>query len=120
MKKKFRLLKNEEFKKVINERRSVSTKEGVIYYKLNDKENARFGISVSSKIGNSVIRHKIKRQIDAIVYESDEIEKQKNIDYVIIVRDDYKKNDFLKNKKVIEKMFAEIKKRMERENEKKV
>ena len=59
--------KNYDFKKVLDCRKSTASKEFVVYRKNNNLSGARIGISVSSKIGNSVIRHKVKRQISNII-----------------------------------------------------
>ena len=67
MKKENRLLKNYDFKKVLDKKQSIANKEYVIYKYINDLNHIRIGISVSSKLGNSVIRHKIKRQITLIL-----------------------------------------------------
>ena len=63
MKKINRLLKNKDFKNVLDAKKSVACGEFVVYVKNNEFSCLRAGISVSSKIGNSVVRHKIKRQI---------------------------------------------------------
>lgn len=119
MKRKFRLLKNEDFKKVMSKKNYFHSKEFSVFISKNDKENNRFGISVSSKIGNSVIRHKVKRQIDSIIYNNcfDILEEK---DVVIIVRKPYLDNKYEKNKENLINKFFEIKKKTENKNEKKV
>lgn len=104
MKKINRLLKNYDFKKVLDEKQSVANKEFVIYKKNNELGYIRIGISVSSKIGNSVIRHKIKRQINEIL--KDIVTINKNNDIVIIVRNKYKENDFNTNKNSLIKLLS--------------
>ena len=61
MKKEYRLLKNKDFKNVMNNKNSFANNEYVIYTSENSLKHVRIGISVSSKIGNSVVRHKIKK-----------------------------------------------------------
>lgn len=109
MKKKYRLLKNRDFKKVLNKRKVLKSKEFSIFFFKNDFENSRFGITVSSKIGNSVERHKIKRQIYSMIHENDKIDKNKIFDYVIIVRDSYKENNYEKNKEVLYNLLKGVK-----------
>ena len=106
MKKINRLLKNYDFKKVLDEKRSVANKEFVIYIKENNLNYIRVGISVSSKVGNSVVRHKIKRQINEILKEI--IDLNQNNDIVIIVRNNYKQNNFIKNKESLSKLLLKI------------
>ena len=103
MRKENRLLKNKDFKNVLDARNSVSCEELIIYSKKNLLNRARVGISVSSKIGNSVVRHKIKRQISEIIKEIFDINQ--NIDIVIIVRKKFLKNDFSKNRNVLRKLL---------------
>ena len=103
MKKEYRLLKNEEFKKVLDAKKSVASKEFVVYKRNNSLDHARIGISVSSKIGNSVVRHKVKRQINEMLKTFFDIKT--NIDVVIIVRNRFLNNDFFENKAALEKLF---------------
>ena len=53
--------KNEEFKKVYQNGKSYANKYLVMYILKNDREKNRLGISVSKKVGNSVVRHRIAR-----------------------------------------------------------
>lgn len=99
MKKENRLLKNKEFKAVLDARNSKACNEYVVYLTNSKNNYARFGISVSSKIGNSVIRHKIKRQINEMIRKS--FDMNTNVDVVIIVRSKYLNNDFSKNKDIL-------------------
>ena len=103
MKKENRLLKNKDFKDVLDAKNSVACGEFVVYKKINNLNHARIGISVSSKIGNSVVRHKIKRQISEMIKEIFDISK--NIDIVIIVRNRFLNNDFSKNKDYLDKLL---------------
>jgi len=103
MKKENRLLKNKDFKNVLDARSSVSCGEFIIYTQKNNLDHSRIGISVSSKIGNSVVRHKIKRQISEMIKELFDVKQ--NIDMVIIVRKNFLKNDFSKNKDILNKML---------------
>lgn len=53
--------KNEEFKTVYQNGKSYANKYLVMYVYQNDKCINRLGISVSKKVGNSVVRHRIAR-----------------------------------------------------------
>ena len=106
MRKENRLLKNKDFKNVLDARDSVACGEFVVYKKNNELDHARVGISVSSKIGNSVIRHKVKRQISEMVKELVDINF--NIDVVIIVRNRYLSNDFSVNKESLKKCLKKF------------
>ncbi len=77
--------KNQDFKRVLNQRKSLGNKYLVIYYKENIINLNRYGISVSKKVGNAVTRNKIKRQIKNIIDKNQNLFK-KNQDYIIIVK----------------------------------
>ncbi|KIR02507.1 ribonuclease P protein component [Lachnospiraceae bacterium TWA4] len=56
--------KNEEFVKIYHHGKSKANKYLVMYIKESEDINTiRIGISVSKKVGNSVVRHRIKRLI---------------------------------------------------------
>ena len=55
--------KNEDFRKVYHSGKSYANKYLVMYAKKNESETGRLGISVSKKVGNSVVRHRIARLI---------------------------------------------------------
>lgn len=63
MKKVISLKNKREFNKVFNLKKSYANKYLVIYLCENGLEFNRIGISVSKKVGNSVIRHRITRLI---------------------------------------------------------
>lgn len=115
MKKENRLLKNNEFKNVLDTRISVACGEFVIYCCKNNLNRFRIGISVSSKLGNSVVRHKIKRRISEMI--KDIFDVSKNVDIVIIARKKFLENNFVNNKKILEKMLKKLMKE-DKSNEK--
>ncbi len=53
--------KHEEFNTIINHGEKISSKYMIIFYKEKDFEKPNFGIAVGKKIGNAVIRNKMKR-----------------------------------------------------------
>ena len=57
------LRNNREFQMVYNEGNSKANRYLVLYYRKNDLEYNRLGISVSKKVGNSVVRHRTTRLI---------------------------------------------------------
>lgn len=85
MKKEDIVKNNRDFDNIIKKGKYIKNDEYVIYYIENDKNNSRFGISVSKKIGNAVKRNYYKRIIRNICH------KNKNLysngkDYIIIMR----------------------------------
>ena len=77
--------KSREFSSIIHSGKFVKNNTYVIYYKDNNLDNYRFGISVSKKLGNAVHRNKYKRQLRFIL---DKYKKnyQNGTDYIIIIR----------------------------------
>ena len=57
------LKKNEQFRFVYKNGRSYANKYFIMYVKENGLDKNRIGISVSKKVGNSVVRHRITRLV---------------------------------------------------------
>ena len=58
-----KLGKNPEFQKVYKQGRSKANKYLVMYVKTGESGPSRYGFSVSKKVGNSVVRHRVTRLI---------------------------------------------------------
>ena len=78
--------KSLDFEKIIENGKFNRNKFISIYIYDNDSKT-RFGISVSKKVGNAVVRNKIKRQIKNII-DINKKDFQKNKDYIIIIKKD--------------------------------
>ena len=86
--------KNEEFKKIYEEKISFATKNLVMYISKNsDMESNRLGISVSHKVGNSVVRHSLIRKIREI-FRNNLKNIKKGYDIVIVLRVGSDKKEF--------------------------
>ncbi|MFV0440960.1 MAG: ribonuclease P protein component [Lachnospirales bacterium] len=57
------LKKSNDFRKVYNRGKSIANRQLVMYFLPNKKSYNRIGISVSKKVGNSVVRSRITRLI---------------------------------------------------------
>ena len=57
------LKKNEDFRTVYRKGRSYANRLFVMYVLENNSERNRVGISVSKKVGNSVVRHHVTRLV---------------------------------------------------------
>ena len=93
MKKEEVVKNNRDFDYIIKNGQFKKNNEFVIYYIDNEVDYDRFGISVSKKIGNAVVRNYYKRIIRNIC------DKNKNLyskgkDYIIIVRNGCTKQTF--------------------------
>lgn len=79
------LKKNMDFQNVYKNGRSYANKYLVMYVLKNNLEKNRIGISVSKKVGNSVIRHRITRLIRES-YRLQENVFNSSLDIVVIAR----------------------------------
>ena len=79
------LKKNKDFQIVYRNGRSCANRLLVMYVHPNGREKNRIGISVSKKVGNSVVRHRLTR----LIRESYRISEEKfrcGFDIIIIAR----------------------------------
>ncbi|MCR4955841.1 MAG: ribonuclease P protein component [Lachnospiraceae bacterium] len=87
------LRKNLEFKYVYSHGKSYANRYLVMYVMNNNSKKNRIGISVSKKVGNSVIRHHVKRLIKES-YRLHEEMFNSSLDIVIIARTSAADADF--------------------------
>ena len=66
MEKRYKLRKNMEFKKVYSGGKNFWNRNLILYIRKNKLEESRFGVTITKKIGNAVVRNKIKRRIREI------------------------------------------------------
>ena len=87
-------LKNtNQFKIVYNNGKSYVNRDLVMYLRKNDSDTNRLGISVSKKVGNSVVRHRITRLIRES-YRLNEAKLLQGYDIVVVARANAKGKDY--------------------------
>ena len=79
------LKKNTDFVSVYREGSSKADRFLVVYILGKESRENRFGVSVSKKVGNSVVRHRIKRRLKEI-YRLHEGQFAEGYDIVVIAR----------------------------------
>lgn len=79
------LKKNHQFQFVYKYGRSYANKYLVMYVKENGADRNRIGISVSKKVGNSVVRHRVTRLVRES-YRLHEAVFNSGLDIVIVAR----------------------------------
>ena len=87
------LKKYSDFGLVYNEGKSFANKYLVMYVRDNGLKKIKLGISVSKKVGNSIVRHRLTRQIREI-YRLQEDNFICGIDIVVIVRNSAKGKNY--------------------------
>ncbi|WP_125141554.1 ribonuclease P protein component [Clostridium transplantifaecale] len=95
MKKFNSIKKNNDFQKVYRTGKSYANRLLIMYVMRAEREDTRIGISVSKKVGNSVVRHHVTR----LVRESYRLNKDKvktGLDIVVVARAAAKDSDFKK------------------------
>lgn len=80
------LKKNYEFRIVYRKGKSLANKYLVVYKYKNNKSKNRIGISVSKKVGNSVVRSRVTRLIREGYRLNEEFIEKEGWDLVIIAR----------------------------------
>ena len=79
------LKKNRDFQRVYHKGKSYANRIFVMYVAENHSLSNRLGISVSKKIGNSVVRHRITRLVRES-YRLHEDNFRRGVDLVVIAR----------------------------------
>ena len=99
-----RIKASDDFALAIKKGKAQRNQSFVIHYRPNEFNYVRVGISVSSKLGNAVVRNQIKRQIrsmcDALInYNS------QSFDVVIIAKANFLNYSFIDNKHSLEELL---------------
>ena len=107
MKKKFRVKKNQEFQRILCQRQFVNSYIFTIYYQQRSLEYSRVGISASKKLGNAVVRSKVKRQIRMICQQV--LSFNEEIDIIVLARKKYFDYSFKENLEQFSELMKKIK-----------
>lgn len=81
----YRIRKNVEFRNIYRRGKSLSNQLLVLYVYKNGRNTNRRGISVSKKVGSSVIRSRVKRLITES-YRLNEVGLKTGYDFVFVAR----------------------------------
>jgi ribonuclease P protein component len=93
MKQSETLKNNEDFKEIYSTGKSYANKYLIMYVKKNNTTHNRLGISVSKKVGNSVVRHRITRVIRES-YRLSEDSILSGLDIIVVARAGAKGRDY--------------------------
>ncbi|HCD73371.1 MAG TPA: ribonuclease P protein component [Helicobacter sp.] len=105
MKKQYRVKKNTEIEAILKKKRYSSNPYFSLYVKKQDETNHfRYAISVSKKIGNAVVRNKLKRQIRSIIRV---VCFKDGYDFFIIARPKILGTSYLEKKQALLNLFIQ-------------
>lgn len=85
--------KNSDFVNVYHHGKSYANKYLVMYILKNGLNENRYGITVSKKVGNSVVRHRVTRLIRESIRLNEE-QFDKGFDIVIVARNTAKNKNY--------------------------
>lgn len=104
---------NREFTRIIQKNKPFRYKDYVIYIDKRESSVYKFGLSVGKKVGNAVVRNKIKRQLRSILDKND---YKNNFDCIIIVGRGILKRSFLEMQDNLNFALKKLDVMKEREN----
>ena len=107
MKKEYRVKKSQEFAEIMNYKKFYTCPSFASYVKPRKEDHARVGISVGKKMGKAVVRNKIKRQVRMMVQDIYSFEEK--FDTIILVRVKYHEENYINNKKLLERVVKKVK-----------
>lgn len=98
------LRKNTEFSNVYNKKKSYANRYLIMYIKENGTDTLRLGVSVSKKVGNSIVRHRLARLIrEAFRLNSNLIEN--GYDIVVVARANLKDKNYKETESAMIHLF---------------
>ena len=106
------LSKNEEFKKLLKKRKASNKYVTIFFGQLNKKDNTKLNISfvAKKKLGNAIIRNKIKRRLRSIMNDAiKKISIKLQYSYLVIAKPTMLNNDFNIIKETLFHEFEKIK-----------
>lgn len=90
MKKVYHVKKEKEFQAIIKEQNSCANRNLVLFIlDKPDQVHFRYGLSVGKKIGNAVMRNRVKRQLRESIFQIKD-ELRNDVDFVLIARPNIK------------------------------
>ena len=84
-----RLLKRSEFKEIFDCSQRLFSTNLIAFWKVTDSKHSRLGLVVSKKVGNAVVRSRVKRRIREsfrMICAEKMVEKSYQVDFVILAK----------------------------------
>ena len=108
MKKSERVKSKILFNEIINNGKKVKNEYFTVFYIVKKEVKPLFGISTPKKIGNAVMRNKLRRRLREIIRELKLLFKN-NRNYIIIMKKKCLEVDYQELKKSLQTLTGEIK-----------
>ena len=99
-----RIKASDDFALAIKKGRAQRNQSYVIHYRPNEFNYVRVGISVSSKLGNAVVRNLVKRQIRSMCDSLINYNSQ-SLDIVIVAKANFLDRSYDDNKQSLKELF---------------
>ncbi len=99
-----RIKASDDFALAIKKGRAQRNQSYVIHYRPNEFNYVRVGISVSSKLGNAVVRNLVKRQIRSMCDSLIDYNSQ-SLDIVIVAKANFLDRSYDDNKQSLKELF---------------
>ena len=99
-----RIKASDDFALAIKKGRAQRNQSYVIHYRPNEFNYVRVGISVSSKLGNAVVRNLVKRQIRSMCDSLIDYYSQ-SLDIVIVAKANFLDRSYDDNKQSLKELF---------------
>ena len=102
-----RIKDNQEFVSTVRKGNVLKHSPFIVHFIKNEKNVCRIGLSVSKKIGNAVIRNRVKRQTRAMC-DSLVNYTSHTFDVVIVIKAEFLNNSFDYNKNILNDLLSKI------------
>lgn len=102
-----RIKNNQEFVFTVRKGNVLKHTPFIVHFIKNDKNVCRIGLSVSKKIGNAVIRNRVKRQTRAMC-DSLVNYTSHTFDVVIVIKAEFLNSTFGDNKNILNDLLSKI------------
>lgn len=107
MKKYERVKSNLLFNDIINNGKKVSSSYFTIFFVDTKEDKTLFGVAVPKRLGNAVLRNKLKRQTRELIDKTKFLFK-KNRNYIIIVKEKFLNEKFNIKLDALQQMIGDI------------
>ncbi|MBE6155588.1 MAG: ribonuclease P protein component [Firmicutes bacterium] len=107
MKKYERVKSNILFNEVINKGKKRGNQFFTIFFMESSENNKKFGVAVSKRLGNAVIRNRLKRQTRELL-DKTKILFKNNGNYIIIVKEKCLKERFSVKLAALEQLIGDM------------